>query len=288
MMLSMGLMVADYRGHYLNPTRQVFNSVVAPLQYIVDLPIEFTQNIIDGFSSRKALVAENTALKSEHLLLQAQLQQLTALQNENSQLRALLTSYPRLENQAITVAKMLAVATDPLVSEVVLSGGAKNGIYEGQPVLDAYGVMGQIIAVGPLTSRLLLLSDSRSAVPVQVARNGVRGIVIGQGKLSNLQLSDVPPTADIRVGDLLISSGLGGRFPADYPVGVIEKILHDPGEQFMKVEVKPSAHLDRNEPVLLIWPPKSIPVDVESSKMHAAFSAGEKFNMHESGRSKIT
>jgi rod shape-determining protein MreC len=279
--LSIVLMVLDQREHYLAPLRNALTAVVAPIQYIVDMPIKGLQNLSDNLSTRQKLLAENTALKAKQLLLQAQLQKLIALENENQQLRALLQSTPRMQNTHIAIAHLLAVSTDPLISELVLDKGRNDGVYSGQPVLDANGVMGQIIQVGSLTSRLLLISDLRSAVPVEDARNGVRGIVVGQGHLAKMLLTDIPDTVDVKEGDLLVTSGLGGHFPAGYPVGVVTQVQHDTGAQFTHIEVTPSAQLNRNQPLLIIWPPEQPKID--APKSITATKAGAK---HKSEKGK--
>lgn len=263
--LSIILMVLDQREHYLSPLRNALTAVVAPIQYLVDVPIRGIQNLSNNLSSREKLLAENAALKANQLLLRAQLQKLISLENENAELRALLQSSPRIQNSRIAIAHLLAISTDPLISELVLDKGLNDGVYNGQPVLDANGVMGQIIQVGPLTSRLLLISDLRSAVPVQDARNGVRGIVVGQGHLAKMLLTDIPDTIDVKEGDLLVTSGLGGHYPAGYPVGIISQVQHDTGAQFTHIEVTPSAQLNRNQPLLLIWPPAQPNIDAPKS-----------------------
>lgn len=254
-------MVLDHRQHLLSPVRNVLSAVVAPIQYLVDKPIKLVSAIGTNFSSRQVLLAENAELHAQQMLLQAQLQKLIALENENTQLRALLTASERIRNMQVAVAQLLEVNTDPLMSEIVLDKGLKEEVYIGQPVLDAKGVMGQVIQVGSLTSRVLLLNDLRSAIPVQNSRSGIRGLVIGKGKLLDLELTDIPLTADVKVGDILVTSGLGGRYPAGYPVGMVKVIKHNPGEQFAQIIVTSTAKLNQSQQVLLIWPPNKLLVD---------------------------
>lgn len=259
-------MVLDRRTHYLTPIRNTLSAIVAPIQYGVSAPIKWVETLNTSFSSRQALLAENSALRAQQLLLQAKLQTLIALESENSQLRALLASSPRMGNTHAIIARLLAVNTEPLISEIVLDKGQQDGVYVGQPVLDAEGIMGQVVQVGPLTSRVLLITDLRSAIPVQDSRNGVRGIVVGRGNLVRLALTDVPTTVDVKTGDALVSSGLDGRYPAGYPVGTVSHAHIDPNAQFTAIEVTPSAQLDRNQYVLLIWPPKVPVVDAPKSQ----------------------
>ncbi len=176
------------------------------------------------------------------------------LEQENTQLRALLKSPLRSVYGQFIVAQLLEVDADELQQEWVLDKGRSEAVYVGQPVLDSGGVIGQVISVGPLNSRILLVSDVRSAVPVQNSRTGMRTIVGGTGISDKLTLLNVPVTSDVRVGDALITSGLGGRFPAGYNVGVISAVKHRAGEQFSVISVKPSANLNRSQQVLLVWP----------------------------------
>lgn len=260
-------MVFDHRKNYLAPVRATLTTLVAPLQYLIDKPIELTQTLTTDLASRKALLAENASLRAQQLLLQAKLQKLITLQNENNQLRALLAAPLRIENERITAARLLAIDTEPSISEMILDKGQHAGVYIGQAVVDAHGIVGQIIQIGPLTSRVLSVTDLRSAVPVQNTRNGIRSIIAGQGSFAKLALVNMPTTADIKVGDLLVSSGLGGHYPEGYPVGTVTQIHHNPGEQFDTIAVTPSAQLDRNRQVLLIWPPKAPTIDAPASQL---------------------
>jgi len=152
------------------------------------------------------------------------------------------------------VASLLYVSSALFSQQVILDKGSSDGIYVGQPVLDAYGVMGQVISVGHGTSRVLLISDRQSAIPVQNNRSGLRAIVRGNGYAGNLNVLYVPDTADFKVGDLLITSGLGQRYPANYPLGTVTEVKHAPSERFAKITVTPKAHINRSNQVLLVWP----------------------------------
>lgn len=253
--LSIVLMVLDHREHYLAPVRIGLNVLIAPIQYVVDSPIKLVSAFSSNFSTREVLIAENASLRAQQLLLQAKLQRLIALESENSELRTLLKSSPKVQNDRVAVAQLLSVSTDPLTSELVIDKGLRSQVYEGQPVVDGTGIVGQVMQVGAFTSRVLLITDLRSAVPVQVTRNGIRGLLIGRGNLAKLTLTDIPETVDVKVGDILVSSGLGGHFPEGYPVGTVSLVLHNSGGQFTKIEVIPSAQLDRRRNVLLIWLP---------------------------------
>ncbi|MFU8798044.1 MAG: rod shape-determining protein MreC, partial [Gammaproteobacteria bacterium] len=196
---------------------------------------------------------ENKILRKQELEQAVKLEQLFSLETENQQLRALLQASPRVLTEKTRVAEILRVDTDLFSQELVLDKGSREGIYLGQTVLDAQGIMGQVIAVTPITSRVLLITDTRSGVPIQIVRNGVRGIVVGNGRRGDLSLINLPVTTDVQVGDVLVTSHLGQRYPAGYPVGVVTQVSHQPEEQFAMITVKTSAHVDRSQPVILIW-----------------------------------
>ncbi|MCK4609030.1 MAG: rod shape-determining protein MreC, partial [Gammaproteobacteria bacterium] len=186
-LLSLFCMLGDSNSNTFFPElRSALSVVVAPVQYLVSWPIEFCDWVDDYFVSKHHLLRDNAALRANQLLLQAKVQMLVALEKENASLRALLSSASHLKAKLLA-AQILAVNADPLDQQVVLDKGKKQGVYIGQPVLDANGVMGQVIAVGPMTSRVLLVSSTRSAVPVEDSRSGIRTIAVGQ-EPGNLQL----------------------------------------------------------------------------------------------------
>jgi rod shape-determining protein MreC len=253
--LSALLIVLDYH-HYLFPLRSILNNVVAPLQYAVDAPVRLVNNLTQHLVIQKKLQADNTRLYSEQLLLQVKLQRFDALESENRQLNQLLSASEHLKKQRLELARLLLVNADPLLNEVILDKGRSHGVYVGQPVIDADGIMGQVISVDWFTSRVLLLTDFRSAIPVQDVRSDARGILVGRGRLAKLLLKDTPDTVDIKVNDLLVTSGLGGHYPPGYPVGLVSAINTNVATQFASIHVDPSAQLNRNRPVLLVWPTK--------------------------------
>ncbi len=253
--LSVLLIILDYH-HYLSSLRYVLNNAVAPLQYVVDTPLRLINNVSQTLITRKKLLADNIRLRLQQGLLQAKLQRFDALQGENRQLNQLLAASEHLKKQRLELARLLLVNADPLLNEVILDKGQSNGVYTGQPVIDADGVMGQVISVDLLTSRVLLLTDFRSAIPVQDVRSDTRGILVGRGRLAKLLLKDIPSTVDIKVNDLLVTSGLGGHYPPGYPVGIVSVVNTNVATQFVSIQVDPSAQLSRNRPVLLIWPDK--------------------------------
>lgn len=248
-------MFADYHYRYLFHLRSVFSVIVSPLQYAVDYPVKVTGWVQSLVSSKKALINENLQLRHQQVLLEAQLQKLLVIKEENSQLKELLLTASKAKIQAMA-AQILAVDTSNSRQILVLNKGKRDKVYSGQPVLDAKGVMGQVIDVGYMTSTVLLISDSKCAVPVRNNRTGERAILVGANKIDQLSLINLPKTSSVLPGDLLVTSGLGGRYPEGYPVGLIDKVSSIPGDSFVKIEVKPLALLNRDRLVLLIWPDK--------------------------------
>jgi rod shape-determining protein MreC len=258
--LAIVLMILDKRAQSVQQIRSTLSVPLAPLQYAVSYPIQWIDQLGQRMASHDALLKENASLKAEQLLLKAQVQRLLAIESENNQLKTLLQSSAKIQGKVL-VAELLAVDTDPFLNQVMIDKGSRENVFVGQPVLDANGVMGKIIQVGPITSRVLLVNDSHSGIPVQVTRNGVRAVAMGDNYTKKLRLVNVPQTADIKVGDVLMTSGLGEHYPEGYPVGQVTSVEKDPGLQFATINVEPSAHLDRSREVLLVWPNKSLPVN---------------------------
>ncbi|MBL1141815.1 MAG: rod shape-determining protein MreC [Proteobacteria bacterium] len=255
--LSIILMVVDHHQSHLKIIRSALSTLVYPLQYVVNLPIQATEWVSVSLVTHNKLLNENDRLKREHLLLSSKLQRFEILESENRRLRELLESSFRL-NDKVLVAELIAVELQPFRRQIIINKGQREGAYDGQPIVDAAGIMGQIIHVTPFSSTVLLVTDPNHALPVQVNRNGLRAIAVGTGQEDKLLLENLPNNSDIRVGDLIISSGLGRRFPSGYPVGQIEQISRDPGEAFAKVVIKPSAQLSKSREVLMVWPYENI------------------------------
>lgn len=256
LILSFSLFFFEQNSVFFRHIRFELSTLTLPVQKLVDAPVRLFTWLSSTIVTQQHLINDNARLRANELLLEAKLQRLVALQQENQNLHQLLNSSVHLGAKSI-VAQLLALDLDPLVQQVIINKGSKNKVYEGQPVLDAYGVMGQITTVGFYTSRVLLISDPRSAIPVQDSRSGVRAIAVGLGSKGLLSLLHVPDMSDIHEGDLLVSSGLGLRFPAGYPVGRVIKVERISGDSFISVTVAPAARLDRTEQVLLIWPKKT-------------------------------
>lgn len=236
----------------LEPLREKLAQFVTPFYQITDVPTRMNDWRKGTFESQADLKVENDALKTELLIHQRKLQQLASLAAENVRLRQLLNASQMLQD-TVLIAELIGVSPNPLSHKVIINRGTVDGAFKGQPVLDAFGLMGQVIEVGETSSTVLLISDSTHAIPVQVNRNGVRAIAEGTGDLNSLSLRHVSANTDIRAGDLLVSSGLGARFPVGYPVAEVLQVVRDPGKAFLTVIAKPMARLDRSRHLLLVF-----------------------------------
>lgn len=251
--LSVLLIISDTRYHCFSSLRSTLALIVAPIQYVVNLPSDIIDSTKSNVASKHSLMKENNELRSELLILQARTQRLNYLEQENAQLRALLSATKQF-NTKVLAAQLLDIASDNFNQQATINKGKHQGLYVGQPVLDAYGVIGQVIFVGLVNSKVLLASDVKSAIPVMVVRNGMQSIAVGVGRSNVFELTNVPETADIKAGDYLVTSGLGQAFPEGYPVGIVESIKNVPGEKFARVSVTPAAHFGQSRHWLLVWP----------------------------------
>ncbi|WP_089797067.1 rod shape-determining protein MreC [Halomonas korlensis] len=248
------LMFADTRFTRMEDVRAQLSTLVAPVQWGVSLPSDVLNWGALALSDQRALVEENRRLREQILTLSHRVQRMASLTAENVRLRELLSAAQQDEVPFIT-AELLSLDPDPFTHQMVLDRGRRDGVYVGQPVMDASGLVGQITAVSAYSSRVLLLADASHALPVQVNRNGLRFIAQGAGDYEALTVRHVPDTADIRENDLLTTSGLAGRFPAGYPVARVIRVEHDPGEPFARVTAAPVARLQRSRHFLLLFPP---------------------------------
>ncbi|MCW9013080.1 MAG: rod shape-determining protein MreC [Gammaproteobacteria bacterium] len=250
---SIMLMMVDHRWHHLESARSLIESVVIyPLRYAINLPAQFISWGDESLSSHQFLLAENKQLKEQSLRAQVSLQKLSILEKENERLRKMLSAQPKV-GEEVLVAELLSIDLDPYKQQVIINKGDQKNVYLGQPIIDAWGVMGQIIHTGKYSATAMLISDPSHAIPVQVNRNGLRSTAFGTGHPHKLELRYIPHNAEIEVGDLMVTSGLGGRFPPNYPVGRIIEIDRPAGETFARVIAEPVAHLDRSREVLLVW-----------------------------------
>ena len=252
MVFSLALMIVDHRQHHLEKVRAILSVVIYPLQYAANTPYVMGQWLSETFATRSHLQEENRRLQRDNLLLQTKQQKLNALESENIRLRNMLDSAFKIGDRMF-IAELIGVDLDPFRQEVLINKGHSSAVYIGQPVLDAHAVMGQVTHVNKFTSTVLMITDASHALPVRVDRNGLRTVVMGTGHINILDLPNLPNNADIKEGDLLITSGLGGRFPPGYPVAEVTSVTREPGSPFAKVQARPSAHLERTQEVLLVW-----------------------------------
>ena len=250
--ISILLMYIDHRQHHLDTVRKTVGVAVYPVQLVVDAPVRFWKWLGESTTSRNDLEQEVSRLRQELLVTNVRLQRLTALEAEVLRLRAMLDARGRVRDE-VRVAEIMAVDANPYQHNLVIDVGSQDGVYDGQAIVDANGVVGQVIETGLMTSQAVLISDPDHALPVEVNRNGLRTIAVGSGEIDRLDLPFLPNNADIRTGDLLVTSGLGGAFPAGYPVAVVDSVTRIPQEPFADVAAKPSAALDQVREVMLIW-----------------------------------
>jgi len=234
--------------------RSTISTVMYPIEYLAGLPIKVYDWTTESFSARNKLLSDNAGLRAEQIRLELQLQKLTSLEQENTRLRELLSSVKFSNNERLLIAELLSVDLDPYRQRIVINKGTRDGVYEGQPILGARGIIGQIDKVGPFNSVAILISDPNHALLGVIARSGQRNLIVGTGNIDKLELRHVTNTVDIQVGDLLITSGLDDRYPTEYPVAEITSIKQASGEAFMKIEAKPLVDLSTIREVLLMWP----------------------------------
>jgi len=263
--LSISLQYADHRNDHLDTLRKAISATVYPLRVIVDAPVSAWRWLGETTTLRKNLQLENSRLRTESLLTQAKLQSYASLEAENSRLRTMLEARSRVQAQA-RVAEIMSVSANPFRHVIVVDKGTTDNVFAGQALIDADGVVGQVIEAGVVSSQCLLISDPGHDLPVEVNRNGLRTIARGTGEYDLLYLPFLPNNTDIEQGDLLVTSGLGGSFPAGYPVAVVETVTRLPQEPFASVTARPLAALNQVREVMLVWTEsEETPVDVEHS-----------------------
>ena len=262
-LLALGLMIVDKRYDHLGKIRRVLSIVAIPVQIAVAGPFEGWDWFRESVSSRAVLRADKSKLEAELRLAQFRLQRYEALESENQRLRGLRDNTAGVTDRFV-IGSVMDVDLDAFRERVLVDKGAQDGVFVGQAVLDAGGVFGQVARVGQLTAEVILVSDATHAIPVQINRNGLRTIAVGTGDMGRLKLPYLPTSADVLAGDLLVTSGLGGGFPAGYPVGSIAEVKRDPAQSLADVDVKPAAALDRSRELMFVWlkaqPAASAPV----------------------------
>jgi rod shape-determining protein MreC len=251
-LLALGLIIVDKRYDHLGKIRRFLSIVAYPVQVAVESPFEGWNWFRESVSSRETLRADKAKLEAELRMAQFRLQRYEALEAESQRLRALRDSTTGVSSRFI-IGDIMDVDLDAFRERVLVDKGARDGVFVGQAVLDAGGVFGQVARVEQLTSEVILVSDPAHAIPVQINRNGLRTIAVGTGDSSRLKLPYLPTSADVIAGDLLVTSGLGGGFPAGYPVGTVAEVKRDPAQSLADVDVRPAAALDRSRELMFVW-----------------------------------
>jgi rod shape-determining protein MreC len=269
--ISIGIMVLDHRQGYLEVARSWLASSVHPLRVVVQAPFNAWDWVTDSFSDRGQLKAQNQELQAQLRVANLQLLRMAALSQENLQLRAIREASSKLQTRSL-VTEIMRVDIDPYRHRVLLNHGAKEDLYKGQAVLDAQGVFGQVTRVGQFASEVIMITDSGHATPVRINRTGLRTIAYGTSSFKKLNLPYITGDADVKVGDLLVTSGLGGIFPAGYPVAEISRVERDPSQSFATVEAKPLARMEQAHELLLVWfePPTTLDIDEPEKTAKAA------------------
>jgi rod shape-determining protein MreC len=255
-LLALGLIIFDKRYDHLGEIRRFLSVVAYPVQIAVSSPFQGWDWFRESVSSRETLRADKAKLEAELRLANFRLQRYEALEAESQRLRALRENTAGVANRFV-IGNIMDLDLDAFRERVLVDKGARDGVFVGQAVLDAGGVFGQVARVGELTSEVILVSDGTHAIPVQVNRNGLRTIAVGTGDMTRLKLPYLSTSADVIAGDLLVTSGLGGGFPAGYPVGTITEVKRDPSQSLAEVEVRPAAALDRSREVMFVWTPEA-------------------------------
>ncbi len=250
--LSILIMVIDQRENHLDAVRRTIGATVYPLRVVVDAPVAMWHWMRDSSESRNELRLENSRLNAERLLTHARLQRYSALEAENARLRAMLEARNRVTDE-VRVAGIMSVSSNPFRHVLVIDKGRNDGVYDGQAMVDSDGVVGQVIETGLFSAQAVLISDPDHALPVEINRNGLRTIAVGTGEFDRLDLPFLPNNADVTQGDLLVTSGLGGAFPAGYPVAIIDSVTRIPQEPFAAVSARPAAELNQVREIMLIW-----------------------------------
>lgn len=273
MLLSVILLAVDQRSARLGGVRAALSVVVYPLELLVSLPVQVTEQTLSYFISYHGLQTENADLKKQMLLHKTDLLKLETLEKENIRLRALLEKSFKIGEQVL-VAELIAVNQAPYDHIVVVDKGTRFGVYQKQPVLDAKGVVGQVIRALPLNAEVMLITDPNHAISVEVSRNGLRTIAVGSGQYNQLNLPFLPNNADILPGDILVTSGLDDTFPQGYPVALVDQFIQQPNKPFATISATPVANLDRSREVLMVWThSKLVPLDNSATNNPAPLSS---------------
>jgi rod shape-determining protein MreC len=251
--LSVALMLVDHRTQQLERLRNILLTAVYPIMFISTIPQEVIRGITGSMETSDNLQTDNESLRQENLLLRSRLEKLHSLEADNRRLKRLLGQSEQIAEHVL-LAELVEVSLEPYTQKISLNKGSSDDVYVGQPVINGDGVIGQVVHTSQFQSTVTLLTDPGSAIPVMVMRNGLRGVLFGTGVRNKLAMPYLTADADIRIGDLLISSGMGGRFPTGYPVATVTEVRQEQSDEFLTINTLPVTQLDHGREVLLIWP----------------------------------
>lgn len=250
--LSIGLILA-HRREWMNTARSGLDLAFLPLRFAAALPDEMIHGGSRYLETNAKLRRKNHALRTENMMLQAGIERYHALEAQNARLRRLLTAVPRVAHKAMA-ASILATGSAPFARTITLDRGTASGVYVREPVIDDHGIVGQVFQADRYSCQVILVTDPDQEIPVEDVRSGQRAIVAGTGAADRLDVPYLTPSADIRPGDLLVSSGIGGVFPSGYPVARVLSVRNNPNEAFLKIAARPAARLNQGHHVLLVDP----------------------------------
>jgi rod shape-determining protein MreC len=279
---SVSLIFFDHKMNSFENIRGYLQSMVSPLQYLATTPKQMMTWAAENIITRRQLISENQQYKISELRFHQQLLALEIIKKENKRLRLLLASPLRGEVKKM-VAEILSVDSDPYSHQVVINRGSDDGLFEGQPVIDDEGIVGQVLHVGINSSRVILITDVTHAVPVRVSRNGVRLVASGTGQIDRLTHNFVQHSTDVRSGDLLVTSGLGDKYPEGYPVARVTTVIQNDANAFALVQSEPVAKIDRLRYLLLLWPEKAPGIFAPSQKTATPDKLENKKNNNDTG-----
>jgi rod shape-determining protein MreC len=265
-LLALGLIIVDKRYDHLGKIRRALSFVAYPVQLAVASPFEGWHWFRESVSTRDTLRADKARLEADLRVAQFRLQRYEALEAESQRLRALRENTAGVADRFI-IGDIMDVDLDAFRERVLVDKGASQGVFVGQSVLDSGGVFGQVARIEQYTSEVILISDPAHAIPVQINRTGLRTVAVGTGDTSRLKLPYLPTSADVQVGDLLVTSGLGGGFPVGYPVGTVARVRRDPAQSLAEVDIRPAAALDRSRELMFVWlKPAPVPTEADAAK----------------------
>ncbi len=240
--LSCVLMYQDYQGTYTVKLRSYLSASLYPIQYLINLPNNLQESLYENFLNREEIISQNQKLKEENLNLKSQMQQIYRLESENKRLYELIDSKPKTENTYL-FADIISTSKILNKHQILINRGSRDGIQLGSSIVNADGIVGHVIRDQIFASEVLLISDLEHAIPVEIVRTGLRTIAVGTGEFNSLKINTLPTNSDLKKEDIVITSGLGGRYPEGFPVGTIKEIIAEAGNPFLEVEILPFANL---------------------------------------------